>query len=164
MVALARVDEYGDQLQLVDTLGGRMQVRWDAGAAATPHGQLVFFARFLATTGVCERWVSACALAYRSGNALDKRDVLDTLMIGMVAGHRRYSLITAPWRDTVAAQSLSMNKVVSEDALRRALERIDEAAGTAWMRPALMRSVRQALGKRWVRKTRKVLFREFRES
>jgi hypothetical protein len=25
-----------------------MHVRWDEGAAATPHGQLVFFAEFLA--------------------------------------------------------------------------------------------------------------------
>jgi hypothetical protein len=53
-----------------------MHVRWDEGAAATPHGQLVFFAEFLATTGVFERWVSSCPLTYRSGNAPDKRDVL----------------------------------------------------------------------------------------
>jgi hypothetical protein len=68
--------------QVVDTLGGRMHVRWDEGAAATPHGQLVFFAEFLATTGVFDRWVSECSLEYRSGNAPDKRDVLGTLMLG----------------------------------------------------------------------------------
>ena len=44
-----------EQLQAVDTLGGRMHVGWDAGAAATPHDQLVFFAEFLATTGVFEQ-------------------------------------------------------------------------------------------------------------
>ncbi|MBC7732193.1 MAG: hypothetical protein H7306_09870 [Bacteriovorax sp.] len=55
----------GEQLQAVDTLGGRMHVGWDAGATATPHGQLVFFAEFLAATGVFERWVSACPLAYK---------------------------------------------------------------------------------------------------
>lgn len=43
-----------------------------------------------------------------------------------------------------------MNKVVSEDALRRAMERIDEAASAAWMRPALMHSVREALDRPWV--------------
>ena len=59
----------GDKSQAVDTLGGRMHVRWDGGAAAMPHGQLVFFAEFLATTGVFERWVSSCPLEYRSGNA-----------------------------------------------------------------------------------------------
>jgi hypothetical protein len=136
--------------QVVDTLGGRMHVQWDPGAAATPHGQLVFFAEFLAATGVFEQWVSSCPLAYRSGNAPDKRDVLGTLMLGLLAGHRRYAHITALRGDAVAAQALGMNKVVSEDALRRALERIDQAASSAWMRPALMHSVREALDKPWV--------------
>ena len=136
--------------QVVDTLGGRMHVRWDEGAAATPHGQLVFFAEFLAATGVFERWVSSCPLEYRSGNAPDKRDVLGTLMLGLLAGHRRYAHITALRGDAVAAQALGMNKVVSEDALRRALERIDEAASAAWMRPSLMHSVREALDRPWV--------------
>ena len=137
-------------MQVVDTLGGRMHVRWDADAAATPHGQLVFFAEFLAATGVFDRWVSACPLEYRSGNAPDKRDVLGTLMLGLLAGHRRYAHITALRGDAVAAQALGMNKVVSEDALRRALERIDEGASTTWMRPALMHSVREALDRPWV--------------
>ena len=136
--------------QVVDTLGGRMHVRWDEQAAATPHGQLVFFAEFLAATGVFERWVSSCPLEYRSGNAPDKRDVLGTLMLGLLAGHRRYAHITALRGDAVAAQALGMNKVVSEDALRRALERIEQTSSTAWMRPALMHSVREALDRPWV--------------
>ncbi|MDO9315218.1 MAG: hypothetical protein Q7T97_11795 [Burkholderiaceae bacterium] len=110
----------------------------------------MYFAEFLAATGVFERWVSACPLAYSSGNAPTKRDVLGTLMLGLLAGHRRYAHITAPRGDAVAAQALGMNKVVSEDALRRALERIDLAASTAWMRPALLHSVREALDKPWV--------------
>ena len=143
--ALAKLKEGTDQTHVVDTLGGRMHIRWDEGAGATPHGQLVFFAEFLATTGVFERWVSSCPLEYRSGNAPDKRDVLGTLMLGLLAGHRRYAHITGLRGDAVAAQALGMNKIVSEDALRRALERIDEASSMAWMRPALMHSVRQAL-------------------
>ena len=136
--------------QVVDTLGGRMHVRWDEAAAATPHGQLVFFAEFLATTGVFERWVAGCPLEYRSGNAPDKRDVLGTLMLGLLAGHRRYARITALRGDGVAAQALGMNKVISEDALRRALERIDEAPSAAWLRPSLMHSVAEALDRPWV--------------
>lgn len=136
--------------QVVDTLGGRMHVRWDEGAAATPHGQLVFFAEFLAATGVFERWVSQCPLSYRSGNAPDKRDVLGTLLLGLLAGHRRYAHITALRGDAVAAQALGMNKVVSEDALRRALQRIDETTSAAWMRPSLRHSVREALDRPWV--------------
>ena len=149
-LAARQVAGEGQLPQVVDTLGGRMHVRWDEGAAATPHGQLVFFAEFLAATGVFDRWVSECPLAYRSGNAPDKRDVLGTLMLGLLAGHRRYAHITALRGDAVAAQALGMAKVVSEDALRRALERIDEAASAAWMRPSLMHSVGEALDRPWV--------------
>jgi hypothetical protein len=148
--AVVDAGDTAGQPQVVDTLGGRMHVRWDEQAAATPHGQLVFFAEFLAATGVFERWVSSCPLEYRSGNAPDKRDVLGTLMLGLLAGHRRYAHITALRGDAVAAQALGMNRIVSEDALRRALERIDEPASAAWMRPALMHSVREALDRPWV--------------
>ena len=129
-----------EQREAVDPLGGRLHVGWDAGAAATPHGQLVFFAEFLAATGVFERWVSACPLAYKSGNAPTKREALSTLMLGLLAGHRRDAHIIALRGDAVAAQALGMNKVVSEHAPRRALERIDEPTSTAWMRPALATS------------------------
>ena len=41
----------GEEAIVVQTMGGRMHVRWDETARATPHGQLVFFAEFLATAG-----------------------------------------------------------------------------------------------------------------
>lgn len=135
---------------VVDTLGGRMHVRWDEGAAATPNGQLVFFAEFMAAAGVFDRWVDACPLAYTSPNAPGKRDVLGTLVLAILAGHKRYAHVTALRGDAVAAQALGMNKVVSEDALRRALQRIDEPSSEAWLRPALMDSVREALDRPWV--------------
>lgn len=127
-----------------------MHVRWDPNAKATPQGQLVFFAEFLAATGVFEGWVDACPLEYHSGNAPGKRDVLGTLVLAVLAGHRRYAHVTALRGDAVAAQALGMNKVVSEDALRRGLLRIDEPASAAWMQPALMESVREALECDWV--------------
>ncbi|TCU84948.1 hypothetical protein EV671_10511, partial [Roseateles saccharophilus] len=125
---------------VVDTLGGRMHVRWDEGAAATPNGQLVFFAEFLAAAGVFDRWVEAFPLAYTSPNAPGKRDVLGTLVLAILAGHKRYAHVTALRGDAVAAQALGMSKVVSEDALRRALQRIDEPSSEAWLRPALLDS------------------------
>jgi len=147
---LVRARGIDETPQVVDTLGGRMHVRWDGEAAATPHGQLVYFAEFLAATGVFERWVESCPLEYASNNAPTKRDVLGTLMLGLLAGHRRYAHITALRGDAVAAQVLGMRRIVSEDALRRALERIDDAASSAWLRPALMHSVREALDRPWV--------------
>ena len=116
--------------QGVDTLGRRMHVRGDRGSATTSHGPWFFFAEFPAATGGFERWVSAGPLEDRSGKAPNKRDLLGTLMPGSLAAHRRYAHLTA---------------------LRRALERIDERASAAGIRPALMRSMREALDRPWVR-------------
>lgn len=55
--------------QTVAALGRRMHVRWDEGVPATPYGQLVCFAEFLATAGVFDRWASKCLLEYCSVNA-----------------------------------------------------------------------------------------------
>ena len=47
----------------LDTPGGRIHVRWDDEASATPNAQLAFFAEFLATAGVYESWVESCPLS-----------------------------------------------------------------------------------------------------
>ena len=98
-----------------------MHVRQDESETATPHGQLVFVAEFLAKAGPFERWVQRCPLRYTSPNAPAPRDVLGTLMLGILAGSRRYAHIAGARGDAVAAQTLGMNKVVSEDPVRRAL-------------------------------------------
>ncbi len=75
---------------------------------ATPNGQLVFFAEFLRAAGVFDEWVRACPLECRSGNAPGKRDVLGTLLLAILAGHRRYAHVTSLRGDGVAAQALGM--------------------------------------------------------
>ncbi len=105
----------------VDTPGGRIQVKWDHSANASPNAQLVFFAEFLAATGLYEQWVDICPLTYASPNAPTKRDVLGTWLLAILAGHNRYAHITGLRGDKVSAQVLGMNKVISEDSLRRAL-------------------------------------------
>jgi hypothetical protein len=54
--ALARVSE---DAMVNDTVGGRVHVHRDETTQATPHGRVVFFAEFLATADVFERWVQA---------------------------------------------------------------------------------------------------------
>ena len=49
--------------------GGRFQIRWDESGSATALGQLAFFAEFLEVTGLFERWVEGCPMAYTSPNA-----------------------------------------------------------------------------------------------
>ena len=138
------------ETMIAETMGGRMQVRWDEAAQATPHGQLVFFAEFLATAGVFDRWVQACPLSYSSPNASPTRDVLGTLMLGILAGSRRYAHIAGVRGDAVAAQALGMRGVVSEDSVRRALKQVRPEPGEQWMREALMASVRSALTRAWI--------------
>jgi hypothetical protein len=134
----------------VDTMGGRVHVRWDETAQATPHGQIVFFAEFLATAGVFDRWVQDCPLHYSSPNASRPRDVLGTLMLGILAGSKRYAHIAGVRGDAVAAKALGLRGMVSEDSVRRALAAIAPEASEPWMRSALMSSVREALDRPWV--------------
>lgn len=52
----AGISVYGADLESfsVETPGGRIHIRWDYEASATPNAQLAFFAEFLATAGVYE--------------------------------------------------------------------------------------------------------------
>jgi len=135
---------------VADTMGGRVHVRWDDSAQATPHGQIVFFAERLATAGVFDRWVQACPLSYSSPNASRPRDVLGTLMLGILSGAKRYAHIAGLRGDAVAAKALGLRGMVSEDSVRRALAAIAPEASEPWMRGALMASVREALHRPWV--------------
>lgn len=108
---------------IVDTLGGRVFVKWDLEASATPAAQLTFFAEFLQTTGLWDAWVSSCPIRCTSPNAPLLVDVLGTWFLAILSGHKRYSHITALRGDKVSAQLLGMSKIIGEDALRRALLR-----------------------------------------
>ena len=134
----------------VETPGGRVHIRWDHQARATPNAQLAFFAEFLAATGVYESWVDSCPLIYGSGSASHKRDVLGTWFLSVLAGHHRYAYVTGLRGDGVSPQILGMSKIVSEDSLRRALARMSAVESRDWLRPQLLSSVRAALNSPWI--------------
>ena len=83
--ALAEQAEATTDLR-VNTPGGRFQVRWDAEGSATALGQLAFFAEFLEVSGLFERWVASCPMAYTSPNAPEVRDVLGTWLLAILDG------------------------------------------------------------------------------
>jgi hypothetical protein len=134
----------------VQTAGGRIQVRWDKTAAATPYGQMVFFIEFLTTTGLWESWVEECPLEYRSPNGSSKKDILGTWLLSILSGHRRYSHVTTIRSDGVNPGLLGMEDVVSEDTLRRALQAIEEEAGMKWMQQHMDKSVMVLIGAPWI--------------
>lgn len=67
----------------VQTVAGRVQVRWESKSAATPMGQLAYFIEFLTLTGLWLRWQESCPLSYTSPNAPSKADVLGTWMLSV---------------------------------------------------------------------------------
>jgi hypothetical protein len=156
-----------EQEMRLTTPGGRYQVRWDDTGSATALGQLAFFAEFLDVAGLFERWVTTCPMAYTSPNASDTKDVLGTWLLSILDGQWRYAHITGLRGDSVAPGILGMNKIVSDESLRRGLKHLAPALDrgpeaerpareaqlaktSAWMDNALMESVREALSTGWV--------------
>lgn len=133
----------------IDTFAGRVHVEWNPQAPVTPLGQLPFFIEFLKTAQLFEPWVQDCPLAYTSPNAPAPRDVLGTLLLSILAGNKRYAHITALRADGVNPALLGMNKVCSEDSVRRALEGLEPQLAEAWLRaqPYLFK-LRQTCGVR----------------
>jgi hypothetical protein len=121
----------------VDIFSGKLHVERNPQAALTGLGQLPFFIEFLKLGGLFEPWVGDCPLALTSPNASSKRDLLGTLLLSVLSGHQRYSHVTSLRGDGVNPSLLGMSKVVSEDALRRALSRIEEQAGVQWLQKHL---------------------------
>src|SRR5277367_5360093 len=123
---------------IADTFAGRVHVEWDAAAPVTPFGQLPFFIDYLKQAGLFDAWVADCPLAFSSPNAPKKRDLLGTVLLSVLAGHRRYAHITALRCDPVNPPLLGMRKVVSEDSVRRGLATISEAKGLPWLQNRLV--------------------------
>jgi len=134
----------------VDTYAGRIDVDWDPDAAVTPLGQLPFFIEYLKQAGLFDGWVTGCPIQYASPNAPPKRDLLGTVLLSVLAGHWRYAHITALRADKVSPSLLGMKRVLSEDAVRRGLAKIDPEAGAAWLQENLDYVTRPLLGEPWI--------------
>jgi hypothetical protein len=147
---LAKREEMLLSCASVQTMTGRVQVRRETERMATPMGQLAYFIEFLNLTGRRSRGLKGCRLAYSRPNAPTQAEVLGTWLLSMLAGHRRYSHVTARRGDGINPGRLGRRKVISEDALRNALKRIPEAEGTAWWDGHLADSVAPLLDAPWI--------------
>lgn len=134
----------------VDTFAGKLKVEWDPNASVTPMGQLPFFIQFLKLGGRFDPWVEDCPLNYQSNNAPKKVDVLGSLLLSILSGHKRYAHITNLLSDRVNSQLLGMNKVVSDDSARRALHKINETCGISWLQTHLQSCYEPLLKTPWI--------------
>lgn len=117
----------------VETLGGVVEVKWEPEPGMTMNGPLIYFIEFLVKSGRWERWVETCPLEYQSPNAPSKQEILGTILLSVLSGHRRYAHITGLRGDQVMAQMLGIKTLRSEDSVRRAFEKVLEGKLTLWM-------------------------------
>ena len=134
----------------LDTFAGPVRVEWDRSAALTPHGQIAFFAEYLKVSGLFDAVVADCPLHYKSPNAPEVRDVVGTLALSVLAGHKRYAHITALRADTVLPELFGLSKIVSEDSVRGGLGQIPEPAGTEWLDRHIDQCTHPLLGEPWI--------------
>ena len=85
-------------------------MKWAPEATVSSLGLMPFFIEFLKTSGRFDQWVEDCPLRYTSGNAPDKRNVLGTLLLSVLAGHWRYAHINAIRGDGINPELLGRNK------------------------------------------------------
>ena len=134
----------------IDSWAGQIKVEWDPGAPLTPLGQAAFFIEFLKVSGVFDALVADCPLTRTSPNAPSNRDVLGTIVLSVLAGHKRYAHVTTLRADGVLPELLGIDRILSEDAVRRALAAIDEEKGIAWLRRHLDHCTEPLLGEGWI--------------
>jgi hypothetical protein len=129
---------------------GDVGVEWDDSTVVTPFGQMIFFIEYLQVSGLYEAWVNEFPLQYNSGNACSKNDILGTLLLSVLSGQTRYSHISSLRSEGVNSELLGMNKVVSEDTVRRSFAAIDENEGTSWMQSHLENCYLPLLSEPWI--------------
>jgi hypothetical protein len=135
---------------IVDTYDGKVYIEWASDAKVTPLGQLPYFIQFLKMGGRFDPWVDECPLVFSSNNAPEKVDVLGSLFLSILSGHKRYAHITTLINDSVSPALLGMNKVVSEDSARRAVKKIDESTGIKWLQNHLQDCCAPLLKTPWI--------------
>ena len=97
-----------DEELVIDTPGGRYRAQFDERTPVSSLGPLVFFAQFLQASGRFDALCADTPLAYRSANAPEPRDVVGTLVLGILAGHWRYAHLSTLRFDEVAPGLLGL--------------------------------------------------------
>ena len=81
----------------------------------------MFFFQFLKEGGRWEEFVADTPLHYEGNQGSGANNVFGTLFLSILRGHFRYAHINSVRGDGVNPQLLGMDKVVSDDTVRRAL-------------------------------------------
>lgn len=134
----------------LDTPGGRFYAEWDSQAPVSREGQLMFFFQFLEAGDRWREFLRDCPLHYLGNRGSGKLNVMGTTLLSILCGHWRYAHINSVRGDTINAQLLGMQRIVSEDVVRTGLKRMDEARSLEWVRGHILQSISPALILAWI--------------
>jgi len=143
-------NQAGGTVNSLDTFAGKIHVKFAPEATVSSLGLMPFFIEFLKISGLFDKWVADCPLRYTSANAPEKRNVLGTLVLSVLAGHWRYAHINAIRNDGINPALLGMTAVASEDSVRRGMKAMDEPASGQWMKKHLKVSYEPLLEEPWI--------------
>lgn len=138
------------QSMKLQTMSGVTEVTWDNTQPFTPVGQLVFFAQYLECSNLFKEWSDDAPLFYTSNNAPETRDVLGTLLLSVLSGHKRYVNMNQISGDKVSAEVLNLKKICSEDSARRGVKRMDEQDALLWLNNHLRKSWEPMTKRDWI--------------
>ena len=122
----------GEEVFEFPTEAGKVSVKL-TDEVLTPFGGLVPFAAFLKNTGVLERLVDRCPITRTSPNASKVRDVVTSFLLTALCEGKRFSHVHRFREDPIIAQLFGLEKVVSDDTIRRFLRSLHEDQGERWI-------------------------------
>jgi hypothetical protein len=134
----------------LDTPGGRFYAEWDDESPVTREGQLIFFFQFLHAGGRWEQFLKNCPLQYTGNRGSGALNVMGTVLLSVLCGHWRYAHINGVRGDGINPGLLGMRKTVSEDVVRLAMKRMNEAEGLGWLSSQILDSIAPALVLPWI--------------
>jgi hypothetical protein len=134
----------------LETLGGGFYAEWDMQAPVTREGQLIFFFQFLHQGARWSEFMRECPLHYTGNHGSGSHNVMGTLLLSILCGHWRHAHINAVRGDKLNAEQLGLSHIVSEDAVRAALKRMDEPASLSWLQQQILQSISPALHLPWI--------------
>jgi hypothetical protein len=119
-------------------------------APVTREGQLIFFFQFLHQGARWSEFMRECPLHYIGNRGSGSHNVMGTLLLSILCGHWRYAHINAVRGDKLNAEQLGLSHIVSEDAVRAALKRMDEHTSLSWLQQQILQSISPALHLPWI--------------
>ncbi len=73
----------------IETFGGAVEVEWEERDSVSLQGSVAYFIEFLKESELRSNFVEECPLRYGSPNAPSKEEILGTILLSVLSGHRR---------------------------------------------------------------------------